>query len=132
MRPKARVNRWRKRKLTSSNGYNQPVSKKGRKRVKEGKRERTMGGREFSLPQADLSPEIHINGIVRAAYAFLANVMVAFRHIGKEMFKNIYVTYVRPNLEYAAPFWNPHLKKHNGTDQETGRYELWALSRKHN
>ena len=28
------------------------------------------------------------------------------------MFKNIYVAYVRPKLEYAAPVWNPHLKKH--------------------
>ncbi|KAK7070508.1 hypothetical protein SK128_006355 [Halocaridina rubra] len=42
---------------------------------------------------ADLSPEIHINGIVRAAYAFLSNVRVAFRHMDKEMFRNIYVTY---------------------------------------
>ncbi|KAK7076517.1 hypothetical protein SK128_021904 [Halocaridina rubra] len=44
---------------------------------------------------ADLSPEIHINGIVRAAYAFLSNVRVAFRHMDKEMFRNIYVTYDR-------------------------------------
>ncbi|KAK7079288.1 hypothetical protein SK128_002347, partial [Halocaridina rubra] len=42
---------------------------------------------------ADLSPEIHINGIVRAAYAFLSNIRVAFRHMDKEMFRNIYVTY---------------------------------------
>ncbi|KAK7080042.1 hypothetical protein SK128_000378, partial [Halocaridina rubra] len=42
---------------------------------------------------ADLSPEIHINGIVRAAYAFLSNVRVPFRQIDKEMFRNIYVTY---------------------------------------
>ncbi|KAK7082447.1 hypothetical protein SK128_027336 [Halocaridina rubra] len=45
---------------------------------------------------ADLSPEIHINGIVRAAYAFLSNVRVAFRHMDKEMFRNIYVTYSCP------------------------------------
>ncbi|KAK7015875.1 hypothetical protein SK128_006708 [Halocaridina rubra] len=37
---------------------------------------------------------------------------VAIRHMDKEIFRNIYVTYVRPKLEYAAPFWNPHLKKH--------------------
>ncbi|KAK7068968.1 hypothetical protein SK128_004985 [Halocaridina rubra] len=42
---------------------------------------------------ADLSPEIHINGIARAAYAFLSNARVAFRHMDKEMFRNIYVTY---------------------------------------
>ncbi|KAK7068457.1 hypothetical protein SK128_022612 [Halocaridina rubra] len=32
--------------------------------------------------------------IVRAAYAFLSNVRVEFRHMDKEMFRNIYVTYV--------------------------------------
>ncbi|KAK7068893.1 hypothetical protein SK128_006339, partial [Halocaridina rubra] len=48
----------------------------------------------------------------RAAYAFLANVRVAFRHMDKKMFINTYVTYMRPKLEYAAPFWNPHLKNH--------------------
>ncbi|KAK7073982.1 hypothetical protein SK128_015055, partial [Halocaridina rubra] len=42
---------------------------------------------------ADLSPEIHLNGIVRAAYGFLSNVRVAFRYMDKEMFRNIYVTY---------------------------------------
>ncbi|KAK7065823.1 hypothetical protein SK128_008240 [Halocaridina rubra] len=42
---------------------------------------------------ADLSPEIHINGIVRAAYAFLSHARVAFRHMDKEMFRNIYGTY---------------------------------------
>ncbi|KAK7081431.1 hypothetical protein SK128_021629, partial [Halocaridina rubra] len=46
-----------------------------------------------NLEHPDLSPEIHINGIVRAAYAFLSNVRVAFRHMDKEMFRNIYVTY---------------------------------------
>ncbi|KAK7079295.1 hypothetical protein SK128_011478 [Halocaridina rubra] len=43
----------------------------------------------------DLSPEMHINGIVRAAYAFLASVRVAVRHIDKDMFRNIYVTYCK-------------------------------------
>ncbi|KAK7067330.1 hypothetical protein SK128_006364 [Halocaridina rubra] len=30
----------------------------------------------------------------------------------KEMFRYIYVTYVRSKLEYAAPIWDPHLRKH--------------------
>ncbi|KAK7077767.1 hypothetical protein SK128_005412, partial [Halocaridina rubra] len=42
---------------------------------------------------SDLSPEMHINGVARAAYAFLANVRVSFRHIDKEMFRNIYAAY---------------------------------------
>ncbi|KAK7075311.1 hypothetical protein SK128_002075 [Halocaridina rubra] len=61
---------------------------------------------------AELSPEMHISDIVRAAYAFLANGRVTFKYMAKEMFRNIYETCVRPRLEYAAPFWNSHLKKH--------------------
>ena len=64
------------------------------------------------LIMPDLSPEKHINAIVKSAYALLANIRVSFRYIDKEMFKNIYVAYVRPKLEYAAPVWNPHLRKH--------------------
>ena len=41
-----------------------------------------------------------------------AHISVAFRYLDKEAFKNIYLTHVRPKLEYAAPVWNPHLKKH--------------------
>ncbi|KAK7072635.1 hypothetical protein SK128_003439, partial [Halocaridina rubra] len=67
---------------------------------------------------ADLSPEMHINGIVRAAYAFFVNVWVPFRHMDKDMFKNIYETYMRPTVEYAAPFWNPHLKKHEDDERK--------------
>ena len=60
----------------------------------------------------DLSPEKHIAAVVRSAYALLANIRVAFKYLDKETFKIIYLTYVRPKLEYAAPLWNPHLKKH--------------------
>ena len=60
----------------------------------------------------DLSPEKHIATVVRSAYALLANIRVAFKYLDKEAFKNIYLTYVRPKLEYAAPLWNPYLKKH--------------------
>ena len=64
------------------------------------------------LVMPDLSPEKHINAIVKSAYALLANIRISFRYIDKDIFKNIYVAYVRPKLEYAAPVWNPHLKKH--------------------
>ena len=60
----------------------------------------------------NLSPEKNIAAVVRSAYALLANIRVAFKYLDKETFKIIYLTYVRPKLEYAAPFWNPHLKKH--------------------
>ena len=84
--------------------------------------EYSLGGVQLSESQcekdlgvcvtSDLSPESHINAIVRSVYALLANIKVAFRYMDKEMFRDIFITYVRPKLEYAAPFWSPHLKKH--------------------
>ena len=60
---------------------------------------------------SDLSPDQHIATICKSAYALLANIRIAFRHLDLESFRNIYLTYVRPKLEYAAPLWNPHRKK---------------------
>ena len=59
----------------------------------------------------DLSPDQHITSICKSAYALLANIRIAFRHLDLNSFRNIYLTYVRPKLEYAAPLWNPHKKK---------------------
>ena len=60
----------------------------------------------------DLSLEEHISAIGKSAYDLLSNTGIAFKFMDKEMFRDIFTTYVRPQLEYAAPFWSPHLKKH--------------------
>ncbi|KAK7085423.1 hypothetical protein SK128_023017 [Halocaridina rubra] len=57
-----------------------------------------------------MSPEIHINGIVRAAYAFLANVRLSFRHVDKERFRNSFVAY-RLKVDCSSLLDLP-LKKH--------------------
>ena len=96
--------------MNMGKGKNRPTHKyaiQGREiEVSEG--ERDLG----VLIMPDLSPERHINAIVKSTYALLANIKVAFRYMDKDMFKDIYLAYVRPKLEYAAPVWNPHLKKH--------------------
>ena len=33
-------------------------------------------------------------------------------YLDKDMFKQLFTSMVRPHLEYAAPVWNPHQKRH--------------------
>ena len=51
----------------------------------------------------DLSPKMHINAIVKSAYALLANIRVSFRYVDNDVFYYIHLAYVRPKLEHAAP-----------------------------
>ncbi|KAK7065124.1 hypothetical protein SK128_000540 [Halocaridina rubra] len=62
----------------------------GRAELQKIKNERDLGVNIL----ADFSLEMLISDIVRTAYA-IANVRVAFRHMDKEMFRNICVTYSR-------------------------------------
>lgn len=56
-----------------------------------------------------LSFEAHINTIVKKAYKMLGFI---FRSLNKfkriETYKLLYFTYVRSQLEYCTPIWNPH------------------------
>ena len=55
--------------------------------------------------------ESHINIIMKKANSLLGMIRRSFVYLDKEMFKQLFITVVRPHLEYAAPVWNPHLKK---------------------
>ena len=116
-----RVNQWSEKWLMKFNTSKCKVMKMGRSKHRPdfeyslagGKLENSDGERDLGVViMPDLSPEKHIAAVVRSAYALLANIRVAFKYLDKETFKIIYLTYVRPKLEYAAPLWNPHLKKH--------------------
>ena len=55
--------------------------------------------------------EEHISIIIKKASSLLGMIRRSFVYLDKVIFKLLFVTIVRPHLEYAAPVWNPHLKK---------------------
>ena len=58
-----------------------------------------------------LDPSEHIAGLVRKAYAWWANVRIAFSYMDLKMAKTLISQFIRPGLEYGTVVWNPHLKK---------------------
>jgi hypothetical protein len=63
------------------------------------------------IVQDNLTPEKHINKITGAAYNQLMTIRTAFVHMDEDMMKKIFVTMIRPKLEYAVVIWSPHKKK---------------------
>ena len=61
-----------------------------------------------------LSPEKHINKVVGETYNLLRNIRIAFAYLDEDMMRKIFVTLIRPKLEYAAVVWSPWLKKDIG------------------
>ena len=60
----------------------------------------------------DLEFEEHITSKVNKANAIMGLIRRSFSFLDKEFFKKLYVTFVRPHLEYAQSVWAPHLKKY--------------------
>ena len=54
----------------------------------------------------------HIDYIIKKANGVLAVTRRSFQYMDCEIFKNLYKGIIRPQLEYATPVWNPHLKSH--------------------
>jgi len=58
-----------------------------------------------------LSFEEHIHKKVNKANALAGMIRRSFVHLDKDMFKSLFVTIVRPHLEYGATLWNPLQKR---------------------
>ncbi|XP_069179163.1 uncharacterized protein [Procambarus clarkii] len=59
-----------------------------------------------------LLPEEHTKNIVRGTDASLSNFTLVVNYMDGEVLKKLFITYVRPKLEYAAVVWCPNLKKY--------------------
>ena len=51
----------------------------------------------------------YVNKIVHKANRVIGIIKRFFNCMDKTMFHTLYVTLVRPHLEYASMIWNPHL-----------------------
>ena len=58
-----------------------------------------------------LSFEEHITAKVNKANSLMGMLRRSFTYMDKYMFKQLFISIVRPHLEYGAPVWNPHLKR---------------------
>ena len=59
----------------------------------------------------DLSWAIHINNTVSKANKMLGIIKRSVGTANKDIISMLYISFVRPILEYAAPVWNPYLVK---------------------
>ncbi len=56
---------------------------------------------------SNLKPGRHCEKAARTANGVLSQVLRTFSFRDKKVLPQIYKTYVRPHMEYAAPAWNP-------------------------
>ena len=49
---------------------------------------------------------------VNKANSIIRVIRRTFEYLNLKTFRMLYVSLVRPHLEYANPVWNPYLKKH--------------------
>jgi len=47
----------------------------------------------------------------KSAKAIIAQLRNSFTYVDAELVRLLYVSLLRPHLEYAVPEWNPYLKK---------------------
>ena len=58
-----------------------------------------------------LKPSEHCKIASRTAMKVLFQLLRAFTYRDKKVFLKLYITYVRPHVEFAAPVWSPWLSK---------------------
>ena len=61
---------------------------------------------------SQLTFEDHIASKVRVANAMVGLIRRSFSYLSCDLFRKLYLAFVRPHLEYAQVVWAPHLRKH--------------------
>ena len=59
---------------------------------------------------SDLTFTSHIDRSISKANQALGIVRRTFSYLSEELFRNIYLTYIRPHIEYCAQVWSPYLR----------------------
>ena len=116
-----KIYKWSKEWLMEFNISKSHVMKMGRSKYRPNKDyklgeenlEETSEEKDLGIIiQNTLSPEKHINKVFGKTYNMLQNIGLAFHYLDEGMMNKIICTLIRPQLEYAACIWSPHMKKH--------------------
>ena len=59
----------------------------------------------------DMKWEDQTEKAVNVAKAIIAQLRNSFTYFDPELVRLLYVSLIRPHLEYAVPVWNPYLRK---------------------
>ena len=68
-------------------------------------------GEQGLMVSSDLKWATQVDKATKAANAIIAQIKNSFTYFDAELVRLLYVSLVRPHLEYAVPVWNPYLKK---------------------
>ena len=60
----------------------------------------------------ELKFDKHISVKVKKANAIAGLIRRTFSHLDAPLFKKLFITFVRPHLEYGQVIWTPHLKEY--------------------
>ena len=75
------------------------------------------------LLTSDLSWSKHIEGICTKTKKILGLIYRRFyQHANQETLLQLYISIVRPHMEYAAQVWDPHLKKDQDLLESTQKF----------
>ena len=64
------------------------------------------------LVSSDLKCANQVEKATKAAKAIIAQIRNSFRYFDSELVRLLYVSLVRPHLEFAVPVCNPYLKNY--------------------
>ena len=67
--------------------------------------------RDLGLLSKNLKWTSQIDKAKNAAKAIIAQVKNSFKYFDAELVRLLYVSLIRPHLEYAIPVWNSYLRK---------------------
>jgi hypothetical protein len=74
--------------------------------------EKTMVERDLGVMLSkDMKWADQTEKAVNAAKAIIAQLRNSFTYFDTELVRLLYVSLIRPHLEYAVPVWNPYLRK---------------------
>ena len=63
------------------------------------------------MVSSNLKWATQVDKATKAANAIIAQIKNSFTYFDAELVRLLYVSPVRPDLEFAVPVWNPYLKK---------------------